>query len=55
MKKLWNELAGITWSIIGAALVIITLEGATKELALKLTLIGVSVHLITTLFTKEDK
>ena len=55
MKKVLNYLADNTWTWVGTGLVLITLSGTTFRQALMLTGIGIVIHSVLTLGSKEDQ
>lgn len=55
MKKIRNYLTDNTWTWVGTGLVLITLSGTTFRQALLLTGVGIVIHSVLTLGTKEDQ
>jgi hypothetical protein len=54
IKRIWEAILELNWSIVGALFVIITLSGSVKDSAILITALGVAVSL-TALAIKEDK
>lgn len=44
MKKFWSEVHGLTWTLAGTGMVLITLSGSTLKWGIWITLIGLAVH-----------
>ena len=55
MKKIKDYFVDNTWTWVGTGLVLITLSGTTFRQALLLTGVGIVIHSILTLGTKEDQ
>jgi hypothetical protein len=53
MKKIKDYFADNTWTWVGTGLVLITLSGSTFKQALLLTGIGIVIHSVLTLGSKE--
>lgn len=53
MKKIRNYLTDNTWTWVGTGLVLITLSGTTFRQAIMLTGIGIVIHSVLTLGSKE--
>lgn len=53
MKRIFEYLVDNTWTWVGTGLVLITLSGTTFRQALLLTGVGVVIHSVLTLKTKE--
>lgn len=53
MKKIRNYFVDNTWTWIGTGLVLITLSGTTFKQALLLTGVGVVIHSVLTLNSKD--
>jgi len=54
IKRIWEAILELNWSIVGALFVIITLSGSVNDSAILITALGVAVSL-TALAIKEDK
>ena len=54
IKRIWEAILELNWSIVGALFVIITLSGSVKDSAILITALGVAVSL-TALAIKEDE
>ena len=52
--KLFKELYALLWTLAGTALVLITLSGPVQTMALWITAVTLAVHLVGSLFTKDD-
>ena len=44
VKKFWSEIHGLTWTLAGTGMVLITLSGSTLKWGIWITLIGLAVH-----------
>ena len=53
MDKFFNEIHGLTMTIMGTGLVLITLSGSTRTTGIWITLIGIAAHLIWSFFKKD--
>lgn len=53
IKRIWEAILELNWSIVGALFVIITLSGSVKDSAILITVLGVAISL-TALAKKED-
>ena len=53
MKKFWNEIHGLTWTLAGTGMVLITLSGKTLKWGIWITLAGLAVHFVTSIW-KDD-
>ena len=54
IKRIWEAILELNWSIVGALFVIITLSGSVKDSAVLITVLGVAISL-TALAMKEDE
>jgi len=54
-KKIVSETYGLTWTLAGTALVLITLSGDVQKYALWITGLAMFVHLVGVLIKKEEK
>ena len=54
LKKMWNITADLTWTLVGSAIVLITLSGETQKIALYLTVGGLLVHYAYKLMQPEE-
>jgi len=54
IKRIWEAILELNWSIVGALFVIITLSGSVKDSAILITVLGVAISL-TALANKEDE
>jgi hypothetical protein len=54
MKKLIKEFHALAWTIAGTGLVLITLSGETRDLAIWISAAALAVHLFGVLISKED-
>jgi hypothetical protein len=52
--KFFKEIYALLWTLAGTALVLITLSGSVKVMALWISGITLLVHLIGSLFTGDD-
>jgi len=53
--KFLKEIHGLTMTIMGTGLVLITLSGSTRRMGIQITLIGIVIHLLGSFITnKED-
>jgi hypothetical protein len=52
--KFFKEIYALLWTLAGTALVLITLSGSVKMMALWISGITLLVHLIGSLFTGDD-
>ena len=46
MKKIVSEIHGLTWTLAGTGMVLITLSGSTRTLGIQITLAAIVVHMI---------
>jgi hypothetical protein len=46
MKKIVSEIHGLTWTLAGTGMVLITLSGSTRTLGIQITLAAIIVHVI---------
>jgi hypothetical protein len=53
VKKLLSEIHGLTWTLAGTGMVLITLSGDTLSWGVWITILGLVVH-CATLFAKGD-
>lgn len=54
MNKFLGELHGLTMTMMGTGLVLITLSGSTRTLGIWITLIGTAVHLVGSYFSNKE-
>lgn len=54
MKRLFDELTALMWTLCGTGLVLITLSGSTRRTGIYLAVIGLGVNLVA-LFTKDKE
>jgi hypothetical protein len=54
MKKLVKEFHSLAWTLAGTGLVLITLSGDTRTLALWISGVTLVVHIFGVLISKED-
>jgi len=54
IKRIWEAILELNWSIVGALFVIVTLSGDVKRTAVLITILGVAISL-TALAIKEDE
>jgi len=54
IKRIWEAILELNWSIVGALFVIITLSGSVKDSAVLITVLGVAISL-TALAIKDDE
>lgn len=52
--KLFKELHALLWTLAGTALVLITLSGAVKVMALWITVVTLIMHFLGTFFDKDE-
>lgn len=55
LKKLFKEWHALVWTVVGTALVLITMSGDVLQKAYWITGIGLAAHFFGWLFFKEDK
>lgn len=46
VKKWFDELTGLAWTLAGTGLVLITLTGATRRLGIIISIVGLAVNLV---------
>tara|TARA_R110000868_G_C10849011_1_gene760668 strand:- start:353 stop:523 length:171 start_codon:yes stop_codon:yes gene_type:complete len=54
MKKILSEIHGLTWTLAGTGMVLITLSGDTRVMGWKITIIAIIVH-FTKVIIERDK
>lgn len=54
MNKWFEEAKGLIWTLAGTALVLITLSGETKALALWISGIALTANLLALLFSNDE-
>jgi len=54
IKRIWEAILELNWSIVGALFVIVTLSGDVKRTAVLITILGATISL-TALAIKEDE
>ena len=54
MKKLIKEFHSLAWTLAGTGLVLITLSGSTRTMAIWISAITLVVHLFGVLISRED-
>jgi hypothetical protein len=54
-KKVITETYGLTWTLAGTSLVLITLSGDVQKYAILITGLAMFVHLVGVLIKKEEK
>lgn len=54
MKRFWNEMHGLTWTLAGTGMVLITLSGSTLKWGIWITLAGLAVHFVTSIGKGDD-
>ena len=55
MKKILRELVAMTWSLVGAGYVLMTVQGAIFRTGLVLTFIGVGIQLLGLALVSDDE
>lgn len=45
IKKLWEELTALSWTIAGTVLVLVTLSGPTQQIGLWISIVALIFHL----------
>jgi hypothetical protein len=56
MGKIISEIHGLTWTLAGTGLVLITLSGSTRTFGVIITAIAVTIHLLGVLiWEKKDE
>ena len=53
-KKLMAELGGLSWTLAGTALVLITLSGQTKKYGLIISAVALGINLLVIAFKSDD-
>jgi hypothetical protein len=46
MKKIVSEIHGLTWTLAGTGMVLITLSGSTRRFGVQITLVAIIVHMV---------
>jgi len=46
MRKIISEIHGLTWTLAGTGMVLITLSGSTRTLGIQITLVAIMVHML---------
>lgn len=54
MRKFWEEMHGLTWTLAGTGMVLITLSGSTLKWGVWITLAGLAVHLVAVIGKGDD-
>lgn len=54
-KKIVSETYGLTWTLAGTSLVLITLSGDVQRYAIWITGLAMFIHLVGVLIKKEEK
>lgn len=54
LKKIFNELHALAWTLSGGAIVIITLSGQTRTYGLWLTAGAFAIHMFGVLIKKDE-
>lgn len=54
LKKVWQIITELNWTVAGTILVLITLSGATKEQGIIIFAIATSLNVIDILVQKDD-
>jgi hypothetical protein len=54
LKKIFNELHALAWTLSGGVIVIITLSGETRTYGLWLTVAAFAIHMIGVLIKKDE-
>lgn len=55
MRKLFDELTALVWTLAGTGLVIITLTGSVRRSAIIITLTALAINLATIALKKDDE
>lgn len=55
MRKLFDELTALVWTLAGTGLVIITLTGSVRRTAIIITLAALAINLVAIALTKDDE
>jgi hypothetical protein len=54
LKKIFNELHALAWTLSGGVIVIITLSGETRTYGLWLTVAAFAAHMVGVLIKKDE-
>lgn len=54
LKKIWQIITELNWTVAGTILVLITLSGATKEQGIIIFAIATSLNIIDIIMQKDD-
>jgi len=55
MKKIVSEIHGLTWTLAGTGMVLITLSGSTRTLGIQITIAAIVVHMIGALIGDKNE
>jgi hypothetical protein len=55
MKKIVSEIHGLTWTLAGTGMVLITLSGSTRTFGIQITLVAIMVHMIGALIGDKNE
>jgi hypothetical protein len=50
VKKILSEIHGLTWTLAGTGMVLITLSGSTRVFGIQITLVAIAIHLLGAIF-----
>lgn len=53
MKKILSEIHGLTWTLAGTGMVLITLSGQTRVMGWRITIVAIIVHFFKVVLEKE--
>jgi len=53
MKKILSEIHGLTWTLAGTGMVLITLSGQTRLMGWRITIVAIIVHFLKVVLEKE--
>lgn len=55
MKKIVSEIHGLTWTLAGTGMVLITLSGSTRRFGIQITLVAIIVHMVGTILGDKNE
>jgi hypothetical protein len=55
VKKLLSEIHGLTWTLAGTGMVLITLSGSTRIFGIQITLVAIAIHLLGALLGDKNE
>jgi hypothetical protein len=55
VKKILSEIHGLTWTLAGTGMVLITLSGSTRILGIQITFVAIAVHLLGALLGEKNE